>query len=287
MGVTYMVDFLEALKYLILGLIQGITEVIPVSSSAHVILFEFLLNTTVNEGLLFLILVNSGSLVAVLCFYSKNLWVIVNDSLKFIFSPKSRPLTKRNFIYALKIILATIPAGLVGVLFDQYIDFLMVNYKLLLSGVGLLFTGTMLYLLSQRRYKKGLTDFSFKEAELIGFAQMIAIVPGISRSGMTTAMAIKQQISVDSALRFSFMLYLPVSLGSLLLYVIELFSADHVNLGNEYILYYGLAFAGAFLASLFAFRFIYDIYRSRRLKYFGYYCFLIGAICIMLFASMS
>lgn len=282
-----MIDFVEALKYLLLGLVQGITEVIPVSSSAHVILFEILLKTTVNEGLLFLILVNSGSLVAVLCFYSKDLWVIVQDSLKYIFTPKSRPLTKRNFIYALKIVLATIPAGLFGILFNDIIDQLMITYKLLLSGVGLLFTGTMLYLLSQRRYKKGQTDFSFKEAELIGLAQMVAIVPGISRSGMTTAMAIKQQISVDSALRFSFMLYLPVSLGSLLLYVIELFSSSHVDLGNQYILYYGLAFAGAFFASLFAFRFIYDIYRSRRLKYFGYYCFLIGAICIVLYATGS
>jgi undecaprenyl-diphosphatase len=274
---------LEAIKYIILGLIQGVTEVLPISSSGHVELAKMLMNLNQQEGLLFLILVNTGSLLAFLFFYSKDLWKIVRDFMRHLMHPETREMSAPNYYYAWKLVIASIPAAIIGILFSNVIDAMMIEYNILLSGVGLLFTATILYLIGYRRYRHGLSTFTFKESLLIGLGQAIAILPGISRSGLTTAIGLKKGLSIDTALKFSFMMYIPVSLGSILLYLKDIVVDGYALPGPEYLWYYLLAFIASFFATLLAFKFIFNIFRTNKLKYFSYYCFAIAFVSILLF----
>lgn len=276
---------IEAIKYLILGLIQGITEVLPISSSGHVELAKILLGMQRQEGLLFLILVNTGSLFAFLLFYSKDLWRIVRDFIRHLRHPETREMSGPNYHYAWKLVVASIPAGIVGVLFSDLIDNLMIEYNILLSGVGLLFTATILYLIGYRRYRHGLPNLNYKEAGIIGLGQAIAILPGVSRSGLTTAIALKKGLSIDAALKFSFMMYIPISLGSILLYLKDIVVDDYMLPSGEYVVYYLIAFVAAFVATLVAFKVIFNIFRTNKLKYFSYYCFAMAFLSIVLFIA--
>lgn len=273
-------EILEAIKYFILGLVQGITEVLPVSSSGHVELFKAMLNMEIDEGLLFLILVNSGSLLTLLFVYRKKLIVLIVDFFRYIFKPESREETKRNFIYVIKLLIATVPAAIVGILFSHFFDYLITEYSVLASGIGLVFTGSVLILLSLNRFRNGATEISYVDAILMGVAQSVALFPGISRSGMTTSTAIKKGVGINSALDFSFLMYIPVSLGSMVMLITEGFEEGFSVPSNYYFFYYALAFVGALGATYLAFKIIFRAFRSRKLKYFGYYCLVAGLISI-------
>jgi len=276
-------DLWEAIKYLLLGIIQGITEVLPISSSGHVEIAKILFQMKVDEGLLFLILVNTGSLIAFIIVFFRDIINIAEDVFTYIFTSTRRADSKDGFGTFIKLIIASIPAAIVGILFNDQIDALMLEYNVLLSGVGLLFTATILLLTSQGKIKKGYTHISYIDSILLGLAQGVALVPGISRSGATTSTALRRGVGIDSALRFSFLMYIPVSIGSMILYLSEI-SNDGLGLpSNDYLVYYGLAFGGAIIATYIAFKFIFNIFKSGKLKYFSYYCFGLGLLSIMLY----
>jgi len=275
-------DFWELMKYLILGAVQGITEVLPISSSGHVELLEMILKLEEEQGLLFLILLNTGSLFVFLFVYRKVLAALIRSAFLFVFKPSAREENKNAFFYVIKLGIATIPAAIVGFLFEDKIDLLMTKYGGLLSGIGLLVTATVLLLVSQRRLHFGNTEISYKDAIFIGVAQSVALLPGVSRSGMTTSTALARENGVDSALKFSFLLYIPISLGSLIL---ELYKALKNGISvpsNAYYIYYFGAFFMAVLFTAIAFRVVFPAFKSGKLKYFSFYCFLAGTISIIL-----
>lgn len=284
-------DILEAIKYLLLGLIQGITEVLPVSSSGHVEIAQIFFKLKVDEGLLFLILVNTGSLVTFLIIYCKKIGELIRDFFVYIFKPSLREERYNNFIFAVRIVVACIPAAVVGLLFDDVIESILITYGTLFVGVGLLLTGTMLYFIRDTRILKGKTMINWADTLLIGLAQSVAVFPGVSRSGMTSATSIKRGMGIDSALNFSFLLYIPLSFGSVILMVYKAISKMDTEgltlvqslgiVNSNYYLYYFLAFAGAMVATYFAYRLIFNIFKSGKLKYFSYYCFAIGFSAII------
>lgn len=275
-------DIWELIKYLILGAIQGITEVLPVSSSGHVELAEMILQLKEEQGLLFLILLNTGSLFVFLVVYCKDLLQLIRDFFLFVFKPSDRDEHREGFLFTLKLGLASVPAAIVGFLLEDQIDSVLSLYGGLLSGIGLLVTATVLLLTSRREFRQTNPEISFKNAVFIGLAQSVALVPGISRSGMTTSTGLNRGIGVDPALKFSFMLYIPVSLGTLLLEVIKGIK-DGISIpGNEYYIYYFGAFVMAILFTAVAFRIVFPAFRSGKLKYFSYYCFFAGVISVIL-----
>jgi len=276
-------SILEAIKYLLLGIIQGITEVLPISSSGHVEIAKSFFNLQIDEGLLFLILVNTGSLIAFFLVYFRDIISIVKSFVIYIFVPSRRVENKEGFEYALKLVIASIPAAILGFLLSDLIDSLLLEYNVLLTGVGLVFTGTILMLVAQGKIKKGFTQVTYLDAILLGLAQGVAIIPGVSRSGATTSTALKRGMGLDSALRFSFLMYIPVSMGSLLLYFSDLTSSDFNLPGSDYIVYYGLAFLGAAVATFFAFKFIFNVFRTGKLIYFSYYCLIVGVLSMTLY----
>ncbi len=293
-------DILEAFKYLLLGIIQGIAEVIPISSSGHVQLAQTIFHLQVDQGLLFLILVNTGSLVTFLVLYFNRILNLIKDFFGFLFNYffhhsdiSLRENKNKNFIFSVKIIVACIPAAIVGLLFQNKIDIILENYGTLVVGVGLLLTGTVLYTIKDIRILKGKTMITWMDTILIGLAQGIAIFPGVSRSGMTSTTSIKRGMGIDSALNFSFLLYIPLSIGSLFLMlykVVNKMKTDNLTVlqslevpSNIYFLYYFLAFAGAVVATYVAYRVIFNIFKSGKLKYFSYYCIVIGLGSLLYF----
>lgn len=276
-------DFIEAIKYFILGLIQGITEVLPISSSGHVELVKAIIHIDFDQDLLFLILVNTGSLVTMILLYFKRLYSIIKDFFLYWLKKSSRETTRVGFGLTLKLVIATIPAVIVGFAFKSTIETLMVQYNVLLSGIGLILTGNVLFLVSAKRIRRGFTQITYKDAILVGIAQSIALIPGVSRSGMTTATAINNGMGIDSALNFSFLMYIPVSIGSLILSVKDVFDGGITISSSVVYVYYFLAFFAAAIATYVAYKLVFNIFKSGKLKYFGVYCIIIGLLSIGLF----
>ncbi len=276
---------LEALKYLLLGLVQGVTEVLPISSSGHVEFVKALVNLDYDEGLLFLILVNSGSLVTFLFVYRHKLARLIKDFFQYVFKKESRPISKNGFFYVLKLGIASIPAAIVGFLFSDLIDSVMLEYNVLVSGVGLLFTGTILFLVGKHHYHNGANEITWIDSVLIGAAQAVALIPGVSRSGMTASAGLKRGASINTTLDFSFLMYIPISIGSLLLFIKEGAEMGMSVPSNAYYFYYILAFSGSLVATYVAYKIIFNIFRTGKLKYFGVYCLLLGLLSIVIFVS--
>jgi undecaprenyl-diphosphatase len=273
----------EFLKYILLGIVQGFTEVLPVSSSGHVQLFMVLLDVDVHENLLFQIVVNTGSLIAFLAIFAKDLVKLVADCFNFLFRPSQREAAREGFFFVLKLIIASVPAAIVGVLFKDAIDEALESYGTLLSGIGLLLTGTLLLLVSHVRIRRGKTGLTGRDAVFIGIAQAFALMPGLSRSGSTTAIALKRGIGLDTALRFSFMMYIPVSLGSLLFAIMDFAEEPGSMPGAATLVSYGVALGAAAVATFIAYRLIFNAFRSGRLRIFSTYCFAVGLLSILLF----
>jgi undecaprenyl-diphosphatase len=275
---------LEAIKYFLLGIIQGITEVLPISSSGHVEIAQAFFNIQKDEGLLFLILVNTGSLLTFLFIYWKRLISLIKNFFIHIFNKETREKTKADFIYCLMLAVACIPAGLTGLIFSSIIDdVVLAQYGTFFVGIGFLLSGTVLFIIRDVRIKRGKTMINWVDVIIIGLAQAVAIFPGVSRAGMTSSTSIKRGMGIDSALNFSFLMYIPLSFGSILLYLKDISSEGLGLVSKWYIVYYGLAFVGAVIATYIAYRLIFNIFKSGKLKYFSYYLFVIGMISMLYF----
>lgn len=274
-------EIVEAIKYLVLGIIQGITEVLPISSSGHVEIAQEFFKVQNDEGLLFLILVNTGSLLTFLIIYYKKIGELIRDFVLYIFKKDTRKDTYDNFIFSLRIVVACIPAAVVGLLLKDFIEnTILQQYHTFFVGIGFLLSGTVLLLIRDVRIKKGKTMINWADTVLIGLTQAVAIFPGVSRSGMTSSTSISRGMGIDSALNFSFLLYIPLSIGSLIIQLISISKEGLGIPGNEYIFYYILAFIGAAVATYFAYRLIFNIFKSGKLKYFSYYLFGLGLLSI-------
>ncbi len=278
-------SFLELLKYIFLGVIQGITEVLPISSSGHVAIAQTLFSLETDQGMLFLILVNVGSLVAIVIHFRKKIGTVIQSFLSYVFKPSTRSETADGYHYALKIVVASIPLGIIGLTLKSTIEDVYDMYKMIIVGLGLLVTATALYLVRNSSYKNGRQEVSYRDAMYIGFGQMFAVLPGLSRSGITTSSGLGRKLSMETVLVFSFMIYIPASLGSSLYYALEIVN-DPAKLGfdpsnlNQY-LYYGLALAASLVATRFSLKFIFRLFRAGKLVIFSAYTFVLGMIAFV------
>jgi len=267
-----------------LGIVQGFTEVLPISSSGHVEIVKTLIDIECVDNVLFLIIVNTGSLITFIFIYRKRLIDIIVSFFMYIFIPARRTEHRKGFIYTLKILVATIPAVIVGFLFEDMIDSILDSHGLLLVGIGLLLTATVLfYITSREPFNSKDHDVNWTDSLLIGIAQSVALIPGVSRSGMTSSAALRRGRSIQTALDFSFIMYIPVSIGSIMLMIIQLISGEE-TLGNDIpTLMFIIAFMGAMVATYIAYRLIFNIFKSGKLRYFSYYCFGASAFALLLY----
>ena len=270
-------SIIDFLRYLLLGLVQGITEPLPISSSGHLIIFKNIFKVTMEDDINFNIIVNFASFIAIVIYYRKFLMEIISGAIKFVFKKQSE--FKNDFLYILFVCIATIPAGIAGVLLKDIID---VNLSTLLSvGICLFITGLLLLFIQKMSNKAFKEEITLKTSIFMGLAQVIGLFPGISRSGVTTSFGVLNKTSVEKALRFSFMMYLPFSIGSMILGVADL------DLNNIYIPGYIVAFITSLVGTYFALKIFFQLVKKDNLKYFGYYCLTISTLILIYLAIIK
>lgn len=261
-------DFTELLKALILGLIQGLTEFLPVSSSGHLEIGKALLNFGQSEdALLFSILVHGATALSTVVVFRKTILDLFKGLLAFKWNESTQ--------YAAMILVSMIPVGIIGVGFEDEIEALF-NGDLLLVGAMLWVTGGLLYFTVRAGQPEG--KITFKRAILIGFAQSIAILPGISRSGATISTALLAGVSRAEAARFSFLMVLPPILGATLLEVKDYIEVPTSTFSPAALV---VGFIAAFLSGLLACNWMIRIVKNAKLQYFAWYCFGAGTLAIV------
>ncbi|MGD6801581.1 undecaprenyl-diphosphate phosphatase [Rossellomorea vietnamensis] len=263
----------ELLKYLFLGLFQGFTEPIPISSSGHLQLAQHYLGIDL-PGLTFELLVNTASLFAVLIIYRGDILRLIVNGLGY-FKEKT-PENKRDFHFIIYLIIGTIPAGVIGVLFGDFISEELSGIKTV--AITLIITGFALWLIRNLRGRKHDGDLTFKDAIIVGLAQAVALIPGISRSGATIVAAMARGMNQETALRYSFLLFIPVSFGGMLLGLSDLLADENLT---ERAIPYAVAFLGSLVASYFSLKWFMNIMAKGNLKIFAIYCVIVGAAVLI------
>ena len=271
---------IELIKYIILGIIQGVTEIFPVSSSGHLVLFSnlFLGGEDINATLtLFLMITNMGSFLALLMYYFKDVKALVVDSLNFVFNKEKRNeiIVQENFNYAVKLIIAIVPIGIAGLLIKDYLP-----TNLLSIGISLIITSLLLFLVFLLRNKKFSNDITFKNAGVIGLIQMFAVFPGISRSGITLVGGLSQKIEIKKVMRFSFLCYLLISIP---VSGLGLYDAIKNPGTMSDIPGFSLAFIFSFIFSLLTIKIMHKYVTVKNLIWFSLYALTVGLVSITLY----
>lgn len=256
-------SYLEAA---ILGLVQGLTEFLPVSSSGHLVIFKGLLGLK-QPGVTLEVLLHVSTLLAVL-------YIFRNDFVRLCQFYKYKD--QRKFLFML--ILGSIPTACLGLLLSDYVEKLF--QSTLAVGCMLLITGTILRLLTVLPAgKKDLTSMRPADALFIGLAQGIAVIPGISRSGSTIAGAVFRGLEPESAVRYSFILSTPAIAGA------ALWEARHVvfsSMGKAMLVNYTIGGVVAFLSGVLAIKLFVNLLKEKKFYYFSYYCWGLGVITIII-----
>lgn len=253
---------------LILGIIQGLTEFLPVSSSGHLELAKFILGDTSlpEESLLMTIVLHGATAISTLVVFRKDVAEIVAGLFRFKWNAETR--------FSLKIVLSMIPAGLVGVLLEDEIEGLF-GGQIMLVGSMLLVTAILLLFadLAKTTYKK----VGYLDAIIIGIAQAVAIMPGISRSGATISTSLLLKVDRSKAARFSFLMVVPLILGAM---AKDLMSGS-VTYHSSQVIPLIVGFAAAFITGILACTWMIALVKKARLSWFAAYCFIIGSVAII------
>ena len=261
------------LEALILGIVQGLTEFLPVSSSGHLEIGQTLLGTSGGENLTFAIIVHTATVLSTLTV----LWSEVARLFKGTFTTLQWNQEKD---YEAKILVSMIPVFVVGMFFKDQVEAFFGN-GLLLVGICLLITALLLALsewLQKKRQSAG-HEVTYKDAFIIGLAQACAVLPGLSRSGTTIATGLLCGVKKESVAQFSFLMVLIPILGEALLDLMDLLQGE---LTSELGLVPALVgFVAAFVTGCFACRFMIEIVRRQRLIYFAIYCAIVGSATII------
>lgn len=258
--------------YILLGILQGFTEPLPISSSGHLFLFKNIFNTDMLQDLNFEIFVNFGSFLAILFIFLPDIIKLVKSFFTYIFKKEKRNLVKNEFKYCMLIIVGSIPVGIMGVLFKDNIENAL-NIKLL--GVAFIITAISLFLVKNVNGNKEDKDITYKDAIIIGLLQMVALCPGISRSGIVLVGCLLCKLKKEAALKYTFMLYFPVSVASMGLGVLDfLENPASSSLLPCYVL--GMVFAG--IITYFSYKWLSNLVKNGRLWKFSIYC-----LCLALF----
>jgi undecaprenyl-diphosphatase len=252
---------------IILGVVQGLTEFLPVSSSGHLEIVKELLNVEAQEqNLLMTVVLHAATALSTIVIFRQDIKEILAGLVQFKWN--------EEFKFSLKIILSMVPAACVGLLFEDEIEQLF-GGQILLVGSLLLITGLLLFLADKA--KKTDQKVNFSNALVIGISQAIAILPGISRSGATISTSVLLGVDREKAARFSFLMVVPLILGKMSK---DIVSGD-LLVDSSGMLPLSLGFIAAFTTGLVACKWMIKLVKNSQLKYFAYYCFTIGSITII------
>jgi len=266
---------LDIIKYIILGIVQGVTEILPISSSGHLVIFQEIFGL-VEPGLVCEMFTNMASFLALLLLFHKDIIKLVKSFFLFIFKKENEEY-KDDFFYVIKLLIAVIPIGIFGLLFEEQ----MAKIKGLLTvGIALMLTGSLLLTIFYTRNKvKDNDEITYKNALFIGLTQAFAIFPGISRSGSTIIGGRASKVSLQSILKFSFLAYIIISVPTSALGIVRLTeTSETINL-----LGYILAFIATFIFTFITGYLVMKKLEVKHMVYFGYYCLTVGVLALTYF----
>ena len=252
---------------IILGIIQGLTEFLPVSSSGHLELGKAILgdNSVPQESLLFTVILHFATALSTIVIFRKD----IIDIIKGLFKPG----INEDQRFAGKIIISMIPAVIVGLFFEEQLEQLF-GGNIMLVGCMLLVTAALLFLADKAKNTQ--KKVSFKDALIIGISQAIAMLPGISRSGATISTSVLLGNDKTKAARFSFLMVVPLIIGKI---AKDLLGGD-LSFESQNITALGAGFVAAFVSGLFACTWMIALVKKSKLSYFAIYCVIVGLLAI-------
>lgn len=274
-------DFIEILKVIFYGIVEGITEWLPISSTGHMILVEQIMPLNVSKEFMemFRVVIQLGAIFAVLVLY----W---NKIFPFQLKDKNKPFIKGDIMNLwFKIIVAILPAMIIGIPFDDKIDALFYNYVTV--AITLIVYG-ILFILIENRNKSGnfrirkLSGITYQTAIIIGVFQVLSLIPGTSRSGATILGAILIGVSREVAAEFTFFLAIPVMFGASLIKMLKF----GFNFSGNEVLVLVLGMLTAFVVSVLAIKFLMGYIKKHDFKAFGIYRIVLGILVLLYFIAV-
>lgn len=293
---------LDILKSILLGIIEGITEWLPISSTGHMILVDELVHLNTSDAFkdMFLVVIQLGAILAVVLLFWNKLWPFHLKKTEVVPYFKSEGHKKlgtfkgfcNNYVFVdrfilwFKILLASVPAAILGLLFDDQIDAMLTGDGRAYVVAGALIVYGVLFIIIESLKIKGkvedLGGLTYKTALFIGMIQCLALVPGTSRSGSTILGAVLLGLSRTAAAEFSFYLSIPAMVGGSGIKVLQYFADGNTFSGTEIaILLVGMV--SAFIVSVLAIKFLLSYIRKHDFKAFGYYRIVLGIVVILYF----
>ncbi len=263
--------------YTLLGILQGFTEPLPISSSGHLFLFKNIFNTEMLQDLNFEIFVNFGSFLAILFIFLPDIIKLIKSFFMYIFNKEKRKQVKQEFHYCMCIIIGSIPVGIMGLLFKSKLE-----SSLTIKGLGVSFlvTALLLFIVKNANGTKEDKDITYKDALIIGLLQMIALVPGISRSGIVLVGCLLCKLKKEASLKYTFMLYFPVSVASMGLGVLDFIENPA---SSSLLLPYILGMLAAGIVTYLSYQWLSSIVKKGKLWKFSIYCLALAVFIFIYF----
>lgn len=261
------------LIYLLLGLIQGIAEVLPISSSGHLVLVGNLLGVE-EQNLTFEVFLHLASLLAIFIYLRKPIIQLIKGTWNYLFHKDSS--SKASFQTILMLIVSTLPI----VLFTLLIRKIGYVYSpLFVIGICFIWNAFMIFFLSRKKVSTPRTELNLKDASIIGLFQCMGVFPGISRSGSCLSGAFFQKLDKEVAADYAFLLFIPAALGAFVLEIPEMSAL--ITLDSASLACYLASFCVAFVATYFSFSILKKLIVKEKFYYFAYYCFALGIFTII------
>ena len=266
-----------------MGIIQGLTEFLPVSSSGHLAIFRSILNVNTDVSALFEALLHLGTLAAVFVVFWSDVKMLIIETLKLIRDAVLWVVKKQKIelyterMLSLLVIVASVPTAIIGLIVELFLEDLLLS-SLISVGIGLLITGALLLLMTKiPQSNKQLKDMKLRDGVFIGLIQGIATIPGISRSGSTVTAGLFCGLEKDFAYRFSFLISIPAILGATLLELLQISAADASNFGLYLV---GMVIAG--VIGYFSLIWMRQLLQKWKFHYFGFYDLAVGLIVLII-----
>ena len=263
---------MSILVYLLLGIVQGLTETIPVSSSGHLMIIKTILDKSIDFDSI-AILTNLGSLVAIVILFWNDIIGLIKSFFSYLKTKDKK--YKSEYNYCLMIVLGCIPAGLMGLVVKKLELFDKIENNVSIVGFSLIVTAILLFIIKDFKGTKDDNKIGVKEALTVGCMQIIGLFPGISRSGSTIVGGMTAKLKRDTAFKYSFMLYMPLSIAASLLELTDL------TISSSLIPHYVIAIGSACIVTLLVTKWFRKIVNEGKLIYFSIYCFVVGLLTII------
>ncbi len=264
----------ELLKYLLLGFVQGACEILPISSSGHLIIFQYIMGRE-EVNLAFSVFLHFGSLIAVSIFLRKRIVELLSGTYKYLIKKDRNYYNQAH--YCLLLVLSTIVTGIIGLVFEDKVQQIstlgFVGCALIINGICLLIVNRI-----SNKATKTINNMPWWKAVLIGLGQGVGILPGISRSGATLGTSIAVGVKKEVAAEYAFLLFIPVEFGALIISIDDLMTTE-----KSLIIPYILGMVIAAITTYFALVLFLGVIKKKKINYFSFYSLIVGVICTLVY----